>query len=1203
TAGESPEPRLVANVGQPPEPPAVTQGSARHSPRPNDPGDESSDDDSPGGGVPRWREVPEDRSTPDELEVREIENSGEHSALDHDYWEERSYTPLDDPEYVPGASGRFEWKIDHYNGTKENPNKELVMKSQIASIGGYDWQIKFYPRGNESDYLSVYVDCVSITKPKPQEDESKEPPNGKAKEPKGEKSSPTSETKNEAIEYQTTPLPPLSDKPIPKRKSLAAQVSVVLYNPSEPRTNIFRSCQHRFCPDSPDWGWTRFHGPHYDLHYRHRGQRRPLLQNDTLAFTCYVRIVKDKTDCLWEHQTPDNPWDSFAMTGLQGLSTSESNLRLGGNLISAISSWMLLKPFRKFLYELELPHPEHDARARPKPLLAALQIVLFKLRTDIEPRSSAVELEDVIEALEWYGIEEQPLNKLDVIEIWEIMRSRIEYELADTPSNGKFTELFGPERDRTTNVPTYRVPVRGYDTIRDAVAGATNLVHPGCALPQILHIELERQEFNEDTRQLKKTAKKIQISESIKVQDVNFMLYGFIAHKESLQSGLYYSVLRPGGVGGKWYAYHDNRDENKVVCLTRKQALGKHEGGSSERAPVAYIAMYVRADVCKFAFRGEEPVWKVPSWVVEEVDRNSPSPSPSCNGKAGEVSDGSSSKGEKEMVDYQVIDSRAFLSHEGPGVIDMYDSKWNQSPYFQDLPLSKHSRAKDIRAALMSRFTEVKDSRQIRFWFLDQATGSALRPNMPGSAVIESQSDDPETGGHTIANAVNHYPEHRLWVHIIDAADLPPLPKKKEAKEQPRSSPEQQSSAQTERNNGTGAPNLPSNPPDNDTPMSDSDVSGETAGEAPVHASGGMNPALTLPLDGERADIEAFIDAGQAFRRAGQDFRIVLPSEGEAVVPPPPATEDVEMGNNRPPPPPPGPPFFDTTVVFGRQGNNPPPPPPTNPACPPLSEVYFFLKIFDANTQTIRAHSTNIAHKTDRVGATVLKALSLPPDTPLDIHEEEFLTSTRSITRSDSFHAADLHSTCILIATTPPIPESTRSQLADRAAFSSPDALLAALTAARSLPPHRHAAGFFTLDHFSSEPYTGLLSSGQAHGHGTRTHSNGDVYAGTYRLGLRHGHGKLIHANGDEFAGSFADNVPEGQGSYTSKETGNVYVGGWRAGKRFGEGVTWWRRAEEGEQLCKICYEEGVEAAFWDCGHVIACLACARRVDVCPVCR
>ena len=147
------------------------------------------------------------------------------------------------------------------------------MKSPVVNVGGYDWQIKFYPRGNDSDFLSIYVECLTVAKKDGQasaqkseetavEDTEQALPSGKP-----QRSSPAPAPR----EYQQGPLPLLTEEPVPKRPSVAAQVSVVLYNPAEPRTNYYRQCSHRFCPDSPDWGWTRFAGPHFEIHSRQRG--------------------------------------------------------------------------------------------------------------------------------------------------------------------------------------------------------------------------------------------------------------------------------------------------------------------------------------------------------------------------------------------------------------------------------------------------------------------------------------------------------------------------------------------------------------------------------------------------------------------------------------------------------------------------------------------------------------------------------------------------------------------------------------------------------------------------------------------------------------------------------------------------------------------------------------------------------------------
>lgn len=43
--------------------------------------------------------------------------------------------------------------------------------------------------------------------------------------------------------------------------------------------------------------------------------------------------------------------------------------------------------------------------------------------------------------------------------------------------------------------------------------------------------------------------------------------------------------------------------------------------------------------------------------------------------------------------------------------------------------------------------------------------------------------------------------------------------------------------------------------------------------------------------------------------------------------------------------------------------------------------------------------------------------------------------------------------------------------------------------------------------------------------------------------------------------------------------------------------------ADEQIKLCQVCYEEEMDALFFPCGHVCACLGCARQVDICPVCR
>jgi hypothetical protein len=689
------------NPPQPPPPPP-----------PIDPESESDDDDDDDDddGMPSWHPIMEDMTAPNEVELKEIEGATEHSALDHDYWESKAFPPLEDPEYTAGASGRIEWTIDAYNGTREQPNRDLVMQSEPVTVGGYQWQIKFYPRGNDSDYLSVYVECLSVLDGKSRHDKQVDEEAPSEEEiAKDENAAPdtmeTSETglsdlpSDGLVEYQHAPVPLLGDKHMPKRKSVAAQVSVVLYNPTEPRVNHSKTALHRFCAGSPDWGWTRFHGPSYEIPYRTYGQRQALLRDDKLAFTAYIRIIKDETNCLWEHHSRENPWDSFAMTGLQSLMLGENASSPGGNMISAVASWLLFKPFRHLLYRITLPDAAEEPFVRPKPLLATLQELLLTLRTHVEPRAGPVALDGVVDALEWYGIHDR-LDKLDVVETWEVLRAKLDEELYQTPLAADFQAMLGPGRDHSLNAPTYRVPVLGVESMQEAVNQSPNFIVPGQALPELLTIELDRQDFDVKTRSYVKVLNKVTLDDRINVGDISYTLYGFVVHKQTLQSYVYQPILRPEGPGSRWYSYSDSKEENQVKCLTKRQAVDNHEGKTGTEKivgndAVAYIAMYIRDDKAEAAFHSdpETEQWDVPEWMRSEVEKNKTStlplptmpPPPADHPATANFSDSSSASDDNTgedtpaVLDFLAFNSDVFINHDGPGTIDAYDPKWHSN--------------------------------------------------------------------------------------------------------------------------------------------------------------------------------------------------------------------------------------------------------------------------------------------------------------------------------------------------------------------------------------------------------------------------------------------------------------------------------------------------------------------------------------------
>jgi hypothetical protein len=802
--GSVPPPPTLLNVQPPPPPPPA---------EPVRSDTDSSDEDE---GLPPWHPLQEDMSSPDEDELRYIEERGEHSALDHEYWEKEAFKPLEDPEYTAGESGRIHWTIDHYNGTQEKPNHEILMKSDIVTIGGHQWQIKFYPKGNDSEYLSVYLECLSVMDPKDKEEEEagNSTSNQGTSEPKKEdkagdstthisnaseqrekvKSEPTEPPQ---VEYQHAPLPLLGSKKVPKRNSVAAQISVVLYNPTEPRVNYSRGALHRFCSGSPDWGWTRFHGPYFEICRRMHGQRMALLRDDKLAFTAYIRVVNDETGCLWEHPIRENPWDSFAMTGLQGLALGEDASMPGGNMISAVASWMLFKPFRQLLYSINVPDPNKEPLVRPKPLVTAFQQVLYMLRTQVDPGAGAVALDDILDALDWYGIHEG-INKLDVVETWEVLRLKLEEELQNTPHLAKLQAICGPKRDYSSGVPSYRVPVVGVESMQEAVNRADGFTVPGQPLPELLTIELERHVFDSTkTRSHIKLLNKVTLDDNITVNDASYTLYGFVVHKQTLQSYVYQPIIRPEGPGSRWYSYSDSKDENQVRCLPKRLAVDLHEGqpGAGQvvgNDPVAYIAIYIRNDVAQSAFvsDAESEQWEVPQWIKLEMENRkttraaTPTPPAPIDQAVPQADHEATPKAEAkppQALDFQIIESRAFLKHEGPGLFDPFDSKWADanSELIHTVSLSVQDGCKDIREKIMNTLPNVKDPRQIKFWFLDPMRGSLGRPNLLGTGKIEFSAGSydryTDTKEWTLEESPVAY--RRIWVHVTDYEKLPELPK------------------------------------------------------------------------------------------------------------------------------------------------------------------------------------------------------------------------------------------------------------------------------------------------------------------------------------------------------------------------------------------------------------------------------------------
>ncbi|KAH0263243.1 hypothetical protein KCU91_g12856, partial [Aureobasidium melanogenum] len=535
----------------------------------------------------------EDTTVPDAEETRIMRAYTENSALDDAHWQSRTFFDLQDPDLVPREQGSIEWTIKDFNGTKENPRKNLLLISHTVSIGGYDWRIKLLPHGNmHTDRLSLYVENVSV------------------------QSSPEEE-------WSQLPLPLLGDTKVTKRSSVAAQVSVLLYNPEEPRVNEFKADASRFSRDSPDHGWTRFTSvPWYEIHRRSYAQRQPLLRNDTLAVKAFIRVIDDPTGCLWAPKTSPK----MALTGLHPFCDDRED----SAACPVLALWLHLRPFREMIYRLgaaDLFTKDGDSTT------TEIQSMLWRMRSRIgweNENSYAPYIGDFIDDFASRG-SQHTMQTMDAMQTMSVILSDLKSELKHNEAALKdLTDLFGADSfsgDRKT-----KRPIEGKTSIQE-------IVNDG--LPQdllqseVLTLELERQVFDFEKRVWSKLLNKVHLDDQITASDgSSYTLYGFVAHEGYLHNGRYTSHFRPAGLGGLWYTYMHNRDP---TCQTRVQAVASKEGVTDGSGPtrieepvvssdspvnyghalhqtdaVAYVVIYVRSQALGLTIN--EP-WDVPEWI------------------------------------------------------------------------------------------------------------------------------------------------------------------------------------------------------------------------------------------------------------------------------------------------------------------------------------------------------------------------------------------------------------------------------------------------------------------------------------------------------------------------------------------------------------------------------------------------------------
>lgn len=922
-----------------------------------------------------------------------------HVVLD-EHWESLVHEDLEDPEYIPTDSGRILWTVHPVNGTAENPNKEPIMRSPSVLIGGFYWNIKYYPRGNGgTEQMSVYIECYpdppdqrtnesEVTGATPSErDHTQVAESSQEGSDNSQTHSVNRLNSHEMRDDDYVPVGnPASNGPEEESESweVAAQIGCVVYNPQEPRVNAFSKSCHRYHIDNPDWGWTRFYGPWRELHKRQRFQRQPLLRNDTLMFTAYIRTVKDETKALWWHAPKDQPsWDSYERIGLQPLRTNSAS---DSAIIAAVSTWVHLVPFRKILDGIPLPDCLTEPQLRPRPLVHALQR-LREYAIESPDHLDIDTVSDVVSWLDWYSTQtnQTRFDMPEVVAVWETLRRVINNEASNvaniTDANDLFEDIlllkqpdpWSEEKPLSRNCLTESILLSstkqrdGPRSVQETVDMAS--VYPSMALrewehvcgrrnsakdfPTVLQVELPRQSYDCSSRRWDKLTHQIKIDETIDFpspsKDVlmQYSLFGMIVHAGALESNDFYSVLRPKGPGTRWLKYAGGNHKKSVSCLTTNQAIRAHEGSDKKSkgdSAVAYIVIYVRTDSLSTAL----PAFSKPASMGQAVRKEAKEP------RLEPVKDDEN----EATVRVRVYRSSLFRSHFGRGLPDL----WAAQPVLE-LDLVGSATIDQVKRALEDRHLatntnengNAKPHNSFKLWCLDR--GIATARGLPRFVTVNST--DP------VEVLAESYEGCHLWLHSY-YSDRTVKPTRVEEHR--------------------------------DTPMAQ-DVNGSIPTNRDEQPDQGEREAMT--------DNEITQESTQT---AVENSRPPTPAAGS---PPPPPANTIDQSRTT---------DAEDTVMNDVQdtaGGEVREPPPVQQQ-ETVPEIYFFVKIFDKEAQLLRPVDISFAPCDSRVHTAVASLLGT--DESFDLYQEKsrLLTPAQKIRPSWTFYDLGVRDGCVFVVHHPP---------------------------------------------------------------------------------------------------------------------------------------------------------------------------------------
>lgn len=471
------------------------------------------------------------------------------------------------PDYPVKDEVHSVWEIKDWTGLKDDK-----VRGPKFTCGGFEWNILLFPRGSNSNQLSLYI--------------------------------------------EPHPINPPADK----HWYVCAKFGLDIWNPKDPTAHYSSGSYHRFNETETDWGFSSLIDAR-QLKSVLKNHKRPILENNQLNITAFVKVIDDSsTGVLW-HSFAD--YDSKKSTGFVGLNNQGATCYLN----SLLQSYFTTKIFRKLVYQIPI-----DKNQNFDSVAFSLQKIFYLLLNSNDPVGTL----ELTKSFGWDSSD--AFTQHDVQELNRILMDKLETAMKATPIENGLNDIFVGkmksyikccdvpyESSRVEDFWDIQLNVKGFKNLRDAFSNyieiemleGENKYQAGDeygyqdakkgvvfeSFPPVLHLQLKRFEYDFMVDDLVKIDDFYEFPDSIdlkpylnedlpaeiKDQNWNYKLHGVLVHQGSISNGHYYAMIKPYANKDTWLRFDDDKVWKVTPYQVFQENFGAQELSAQEFAKLSRV--------------------------------------------------------------------------------------------------------------------------------------------------------------------------------------------------------------------------------------------------------------------------------------------------------------------------------------------------------------------------------------------------------------------------------------------------------------------------------------------------------------------------------------------------------------------------------------------------------------------------------------